>query len=271
MASGVILGPNRLLTNMHVWNPVDPWWTTAPPNESEMRSFNREILPKEGEGALKLTLTLGSAFPGTRFRLVAAGDTTVSPDVGDEFNKHWLEDWAVVEADHPLWDPSQQAIIHPPARSLDWQVPEGRELFVLGFATRFLQPIPEEDERAGFSVEAHNMVQLVTHCSQGPHAFRGEATQVEEYPALEIDDLEQIGGHSGGGVYLWNEQSGHLELVGVFHSTLQAPMVGESSWEITPLGISALSFTLRWSRKRTGRYMMFAPIGPILRSLESSE
>ena len=113
-----------------------------------------------------------------------------------------MSDWALIETKKPFWDNLIEAPIYPPAVDPDWRAPDDTELYVLGFSSIFRN---EEDR--------------TTFIQGGPYTIATKSLNVSDFPALQYDkDWPTPRGHSGGGVYIWNEETKQLELIGVFHS-----------------------------------------------------
>jgi len=49
------------------------------------------------------------------------------------------DDWALIKTEMPNWDAKNAAIIHPAAVDPKWVVPEGTELFLVGYSPIFME------------------------------------------------------------------------------------------------------------------------------------
>jgi hypothetical protein len=258
--SAIVVGPRHLVTNAHVWSDATPWCEAELPSGRELTLFDRGASLTLGLAGGVTTMKSPKWFVPREFRLVASGASTLElgPD-GEYTNTSLLHgDWVLVETDEPTWGEGDLAHVHPPALDPDWRVPNGTELFVLGFSTIFdptlhaSSPVAQED--------------MATFLRDGPYTLVGEAVSFDGQTTLAYTPgWPQPKGHSGGGVYLWNEAAERLELVGVFHSWNSVTTT--RSAEIAPLGISALSFE-RVSKVRR-RHLYYAPIADALQALSS--
>lgn len=270
MGSAVIIGPNRLLTNAHVWSAVAPWWGSDLREEASLflckRGHKHVVMTGQdqgnqetGNGGLQLT-ALSNTLVKTKFRLVAHADTSiVRSDVselvrGDAAQRPeppmlWSKDWVVIETDRPTWQPGDAAILHSAAMALDWMPAQGTDAFIVGFSSVFIKGAKAEGK---ISLRG-----LQSFIDEGPYVLRGKVLHVatpddtdKSRPRPMISypyDWPSPRGHSGGGVYLWNATSQMPELIGVFHTyTATTQWVGVmglglfevDAWSLgyTPLG-----------------------------------
>jgi hypothetical protein len=196
---------------------------------------------------------------GTSFRLIASGMSDLEFDSEGEATYSSLRncDWAVIETDSPSWNPEEVAVIHPPAMDPDWVVPEDVELFILGYSSIFEGATP----RRGVDPEGSDIQpiskDLLPFIRGGPYTLKGrseisDGTWSVTYP----HEWPQPGGHSGGGVFLWNEDAQRLELVGVFHTWDQATKTTISRFSL--FGVSGLS--VQSTSEEKVRSLAFSPI-----------
>ena len=196
---GIILDENHLLTNSHIWATKDG-------EISQNRNVQVTVKCKKGKDHLH-SIT-------QNFKLVA--------DSGDRD----LEDWALIYCEDPYWNAKNAAYIHPPATHPDWIVPEGTELFIVGFSPIFFEKDITEFEKPNDDPSNYVGNQLLTSTNRssfikdGPYTIRAESFHYDESEfGLSYSNHWPIPlGHSGGGVYIWNKETQRLELVGVFHS-----------------------------------------------------
>jgi hypothetical protein len=172
-------------------------------------------------------------------------------------------DWALIEADTPRWPADQAATLHPAAIDERWTAPEGTDLLLAGFSSIFMG----EDLRAvtgsGGRPVDDGWELLEPFLSQGPYTVRGEAVLVDGQPAATYPPRwPQPGGHSGGGVYVWDEATGQARLVGVFHSWV--PTLARVVRRYEPLGLSALGFERTVEQKEWT--LFYSPVAPALRA-----
>jgi hypothetical protein len=273
MGSAVIVGPNRLLTNAHVWSADDPWWGSDLREEAFLflckRGQKHVVMighdqghQEAGSGDIQFA-ELPNKLVKTKFRLVAHADTSiVKSDVVELLHGEvaqqsrppmlWSKDWVVIETDRPTWQPADAAILHPAAMALDWLPARGTDAFIAGFSSVFVKGSKVEGE---FSLRG-----LHSFIEEGPYVLSGKVLHVEESYATDkaksqpmvsyLYDWPSPGGHSGGGVYLWNATSRQPELIGVFHThnatTSLARFMGLGLFEVDAwsLGYTPLGFLL---------------------------
>jgi len=280
-ASAVIVGSNRLLTNAHFWSAERSWWLSELPAERQLVMLNEDRLRQAQMDGQK-TLPMWDLLVRSKFRLVAAGDPGFdSNEVPELFRVKgefydpsrgvtylgavtkppllWTSDWVLIETDRPTWKPEDAAVFHPAATDPDWMPAEGLDAFVAGFSSIF-----STGSAAGSDeVTLNSMFSLA---AGGPYVLRGTMQHVEKEPSSGSDasspqpmisyptEWPRPGGHSGGGVYLWNARTRQPELIGVFHS--RVPTRG---W-IAFLGMDVISRRL-WN-------LSYAPLAPVLRALQ---
>lgn len=202
MGSAVVLSPHHLLTCAHVWATAEPWW-------DERLQQARETLLFEASGDGDVTLRR------RRLRLCASG-----MDTRTQRATPTLDDWALLEADEPLWPEAAAAPVLWDAREPAWRVPSGSELRVYGYAHRFFAgPMPDGPAPADGAPLAGGWRRLAEFVRNGPYCIAGTAAADPRAPRLDCtSDLAPPEGHSGGGVFVVDEASGALRLVGLFHS-----------------------------------------------------
>ncbi|MBC8201862.1 MAG: hypothetical protein H8E86_07415 [Planctomycetes bacterium] len=189
-SSAIILSDTQLLTNRHVWVREDEWWNSEPLEEQQIGFFftctKCDKLHEHSE----------------IFELVAIGEVKSELDSPEFQTDRLLSDWVLIETKKPFWDSLLGAPIYPPAIDPDWRAPDGTDLYVLGFSSIFRN----EEKQTSF-------------IQGGPYTIAAKAMNAGDFPVLQYDnDWPTPRGHSGGGVYIWNEKTKQLELVGVFHS-----------------------------------------------------
>jgi hypothetical protein len=259
MGSAVAIGPNRLVTNAHIWAPDDPWWSVDLPSKQQMLLFERGM---EGQAQVNEELAkveVSDHIRESSFRLIASGmsDLEFDSEGGATRTSQRNCDWAVIETDSPSWNSEEVAVIHPPAMDPDWVVPKDVELFILGYSSIFKEATP----RRGVDPEGSDIRpiprDLLPFIRGGPYTLKGrseisDGTWSVTYP----HDWPQPGGHSGGGVFLWNEDAQRLELVGVFHTWDQATKT--TIREFSLFGGSAIS--VKSTSEEKIRLLSFSPI-----------
>lgn len=258
-----MVGPRHLVTNAHVWSESDPWWGAQLPSERDLTLFDRSASWTIKQTGEVKTLTPPRWYASQKFRLVASGAAALEVGPDGEYTGTSLNqgDWALVETDELTWDEGDLAHVHPPALDPDWRVPDGTELFALGFAAIFKTVEREEPTGDGAEPEAGAHASFL---KAGPYTLKGRALWIDGLCTLAYTPgWPQPKGHSGGGVYLWNEEAERLELVGVFHSWMSFRTTRHAV--ITPLGISALSF--EWESEEKARRLIYAPIAGALKAL----
>ncbi len=244
MGSAVIVGPNRLLTNAHVWSTDDPWWNSDLREEGFLflskRGHNHAVIfgrdqdnQETKDGELQF-LQLPNKLVKTKFRLVAAADTGIdrsdSPKLlhGETAQLPrppilWSQDWVLIETDQPTWQPDDVTTLHPAAKAPDWMPTSGTDVFIAGFSAIFRKGPREEGKISARS--------LYSFIDEGPYVLRGKVLHVDTLPANDKARTQPMvsyptywpgpGGHSGGGVYLWNAKARQPELIGVFHTRVE--------------------------------------------------
>jgi len=262
--SGIIVSPNRILTNAHVWSKEDPWWGSELPKEQQIYMFQRgkrrTVLVKDengDEGSLAKDpkiVTTRYKLVATKFRLVASGEIPRIPPSKSTPPQRppilWTKDWALLETDQPLWSTDDVAIVHPAAKNPAWVPQQGTDAYIAGFSSVFMNKPPEEGKTS--------LKNLMAFIADGPYVVHGKVKHIETLPASEQTPMQPMvtyppgwpkpGGHSGGGVYLWNTETGQPELIGVFHTQNATTswftlfgmrLIGSDEWS---LGYTPLSF-----------------------------
>lgn len=237
--SAVILDSNHLLTNDHVFG----------------RELNQDV------GLFGVSTSTGEFDRvDVEFQLVDSGafDAKAEDDgvEGDwtHFATDASTDWSLIKTYEPRWDVKHAAIIHPSARDPEWVVPEGTQLFLLGFSYIFMGEKEEQSESSSVSDK------WLLHVQSGPYTLMGHALTSRR----GLGVVEQSGpgfmpsGHSGGGVYLWNADTERLELVGLFNGGA----VGHRTFDIFGLMNVRLGETI---------YLLYSPIAPALQALKTDQ
>lgn len=259
MGSAVAIGPNHLVTNAHIWAPDDPWWSVDLPSKQKMLLFERGMKSQAQVNEDLAMAEVSDRIRGSSFRLIASGmsDLEFDSEGGATYTSLRNCDWAVIETDSPSWNPEEVAVIHPPAMDPDWVIPEDVELFILGYSSIFEGATP----RRGVDSEGSEIQpiprDLLPFIRGGPYTLKGrseisDGTWSVTYP----HEWPQPGGHSGGGVFLWNEDAQRLELVGVFHTWDQATKT--TIKEFSLFGVSGLS--VQSTSEEKIRSLAFSPI-----------
>ena len=240
VGSAVILDSNHLLTNVHV--------------------FGHE---KTQEVGLFGVSTSSGKFDQKKsdFHLVDKGEYDDEVEFTDlESNWELFKtgyvggDWALIKTDKPRWDAKSAAVIHPAAKDPEWVIPEGTELFLLGYSNIFME---ETDEQ---SASISDYEKLLLHIKNGPYTVSGQAMTSNRGLGVVTpsEDWSVPVGHSGGGVYLWNSDAERLELVGVFNGG----SMGHKTSDIFGLITVQLEETM---------YLLYSPIAPALQALKSDK
>jgi len=266
MGSAVAIGPNRLLTNAHVWASDDPWWGAELPANQKMYLFERGL---EGQTLINeepVEVEISDHIKKSSFRLIASGMSALELDSEGTPTRTSIRncDWAVIETDSPSWNPEAVAVIHPPAMDPDWLIPEDVELFILGYSPIFEGTTPKGEVDSGDSGIRQTASDLITFISEGPYTIKGrsgikDGTWSVTYP----HEWPQPSGHSGGGVFLWNQEAQRPELVGVFHSWDQTAVT--TTKELSLFGNS--SFSVQSTSKEKVRSLAFSPISGACQAL----
>ncbi len=257
--SAIIVGPHQLLTAAHVWAPQEEWWEGLP-QERELRFCTPSLIALRAAPGTSMSVKSMPAFTRSRFRLLAAGtpevkeraDGSTGPRIGPG-------DWVLLETDDTLWDPDDAAQVHPAALEEGWLVPEGSELLVAGFSSIFHLVGGDEDQEA-LDLRAHLEFVLA-----GPYTIRGPARNMQDLPGLEYPtDWPRPGGHSGGGVYLWDEREREPKLIGVFHSKHATQVTATAQFLL--LGLDSLAFDVK--RDREGALLTYDPVAPAFAAMQ---
>jgi hypothetical protein len=266
VGSAVAIGPNRLLTNAHVWAPDDPWWGADLPANQKMYLFERGMESQAQINEEPVEVEVSDHIRGSSFRLIASGMSALELDSEGTPTRTSLRncDWAVIETDSPSWNPEEVAVIHPPAMDPDWLIPEDVELFILGYSSIFEGTTPKGEVDSEDSGIPKTPSDLIPFISGGPYTIKGrseisDGTWSVTYP----HEWPQPSGHSGGGVFLWNEEAQRPELVGVFHTWDQATIT--TTKEFSLFGSS--SFSVQSTSKEKVRSLAFSPISGACQAL----
>lgn len=197
--SAIILTDTKLITNRHVWTNSDEWWNIEPKKEQKLGFFYTckkcDKLHKNSE----------------IFEFIAMGEinTKLDTDSSEFLIERNRSDWVLIETKKPFWDSLLGAPIYLPSLDPDWHAPNGTNLYVLGFSSIF-----KNDEKQSAFIQ------------NGPYTIAGKAIEAGELHALQYNiNWPTPLGHSGGGVYIWNEDTKQLELIGVFHSQSSASIL----------------------------------------------
>lgn len=237
VGSAVILDSNHLLTNDHVFGHE---------TNQEVRLFG--ISTSSGKFDRM----------NSDFQLVDSGVFDVKAE-NDGAESDWTHfttdvtsDWALIKTDNPRWDAKNAAIIHPAAKDPEWVIPEGTELFLLGYSNIFMKETDEQSD----SISDYE--KFLLHIKNGPYTVSGQALTSNRGLGVVApsEDWPVPVGHSGGGVYLWNSDAERLELVGVFNGG----SMGHKTSDIFGLITVQLEETM---------YLLYSPIAPALQALKS--
>lgn len=255
-ASAVILDENHLLTSAHVWaeeEEGESWWEADMSSRRRCASFDRRFERPDLQ-EVSGSLTTGRVVLAP-FDLVAFGEMDLKGADGDvSLAKRDRADWALIRTEQPSWDTKDAAVLHVRARDPQWTVPPGTELMVAGFSSIF------DKNRSG----AKNLGDIEGFLRKGPYTLRGEAVLVDDRSAIRYSaEWPRPGGHSGGGVYLWNVEEERPELIGVFHSWSPSAVVRTYA----PLGLSSLAFDVR---SEGAANLFYTPIAEVLPAFEGS-
>ena len=162
-------------------------------------------------------------------------------------------DWALIKSEKPNWDAKNAAVIHPAALDPEWVVPEGTELFLVGYSPIFME---ETDEQSETISDYEKRMLFIKH---GPYTLSGKAaTFLGHRGVLHSENLPSPAGHSGGGVYLWNAVAERLELVGIFTEGVKHT----KTFDV---------FGLTKFRYGETLVSFYSPIAPALQALESDK
>jgi hypothetical protein len=254
--SAVAVSPRHLLTNAHIWGGGLRWWASELPLNQEIWGYEEgpaHVHTIEGGGKISV---VHHKISGRQFRLAASGEESLEYGPDGEATEASIgrSDWALIETDKPFWDLDEVAFIHPAATDPNWVVPEGTELFVLGFSPIFNEE--EEDEVSSDEEKSRAHLRFV---QSGPYTLRGKVIHDPEDGRAGIQyppDWPAPTGHSGSGVFLWNADAERLELVGVFYS------VTGMAWglEIGPLKLTASNHA---------QVLEFVPIAAAMQALNA--
>jgi len=238
--SAVIVDAHRLLTNQHFWASTDPWYEAALPQEEEL-------------------VLLGTAgLQPANFRLVAAGDPTGSGARGHTSGQRQSRsDWVLIETDEPSWRPQQAATLHEAALSPGWEPSLSTRLYVAGYSSSFMSSQLQERLDHGGTLAPETFQSVLSFLEQGPYLLQGMSRRIEGMAVISTDLLDGAPfGHSGGGVYLWNDRRHRMELVGLFHSWAATTQVVTEHHR--PLGIGALAYDS--TSENEGAVLQYAPL-----------
>lgn len=225
--SAVIVGEKRLLTNRHFWVRSSEWQQAIPPEKATLVLMNRQ-------GDLQ----------ARDFRLISAGSPgpPASPRTKADDRRVSRADWVLIETDAPTWSAEDVAHIHQPARTPQWQAIPGSELFIAGFSSVFMPPALEKDLRVDGNLPSETYGALMNFFHSGPYLIEGPAKLVEGMAVMDFHVESAVPlGHSGGGVYQWNQENQRAELIGLFHSRVLATKITETHRK--PLGLGFLGTT----------------------------
>lgn len=211
MGTGVALGGGYVLTARHVLEEPNDALLFREPAQliGRSRPFPRWLSRPPGD-------TIPPRFLSATARLVAEG--------GPE------SDWAVIHTSEPMAF-GAAAPLHQPALSPDFQMMDGTPVYLIGFPTRLM---PHRNDTVSLT--------------ETPYVIGGRIRNGFLGPSMEYSYWgTDVGGASGGGVFLWNEANQQLELVGVLthqasmHLSLSAALLFVPLHEIEAgAGISAL-------------------------------
>jgi hypothetical protein len=167
-------------------------------------------------------------------------------------------DWALIKTDKPHWDAKNAAIIHPAAVDPEWVVPEGTELFLVGYSPIFMEDT--DPGMTGFALFASSDYEKrMLFIKNGPYTLCGKAAIFLGHSGvLHSENWPVPAGHSGGGVYLWNADAERLELVGIFTTGVK----DTKTFDVVVL-----------PRFRYGETLVsfYSPIAPVLQALKTDK
>jgi hypothetical protein len=167
-------------------------------------------------------------------------------------------DWALIKTEKPNWDAKNAAVIHPAAVDPEWVVPEGTELFLVGYSPIFMEDT--DPGMTGFALFASSDYEKrMLFIKNGPYTLCGKAAIFLGHSGvLHSENWPVPAGHSGGGVYLWNADAERLELVGIFTTGVK----DTKTFDVVVL-----------PRFRYGETLVsfYSPIAPVLQALKTDK
>ncbi|MHC4377674.1 MAG: hypothetical protein ACYS26_13820 [Planctomycetota bacterium] len=265
--SAVALDDDLLLTAMHVWSN-EAEIVGSPQQCQHFLGLQRDSaierspspdphfdLKLEGTALIEAAAHLESS--GYEPETGLAQDQQESQESLRDARDRLGQDWAVARVDEPWWPAEQVATLHDPALDPDWSPAEDVPLYALGFAAFFGEAGAHHD----------SLFHLDQFVSAGPYTVAGLGLGPDRAGFMDYPDARPIPkGHSGGGIYVWNKDAEHMELVGILSSCLEfrTPSV------VRPLGlfgVEALSFELPNAFDTSEKLVVFVPLARILEAL----
>ena len=269
IASGVILDKHHLLTARHVVHTEEDtvWHECDLADEVSITIFRK---CEDGKDHLHINKQ--------EYEIVG-GDNITKEVEGCTFCRYTLSDWAVVKIDTPTWNPDDAVSIHKPALDPEWTVPPGTMLYAAGYSPAFsehsqfeLVSEPADSGELNTVVDndesfATRPVKLHTFYKSGPYIVAGGALEtpleeghVQRHSFSTPNNYPSIKGHSGGGVFIWNDKTNQLDLIGVICATADVRANYKTHWEGSFLGIPYEFETHGNEQIRSNKYV---PIGHI--------
>lgn len=265
--SAVALDDDLLLTAMHVWS-MDAAPDGRPEEFQYFLGLQRD--PSMERAATRdphFDLALdGTALIEAVAQLEASGYEPLAGLAQDqesvneslrEARDRLGQDWAVARVDPPWWSTDHVVKLHAPALEPNWSPTGETQLYALGFAAFF-------GEEGAHHQSLSHLDQFV---SAGPYTVAGHGLGPDRVGFMDYPDARPIPkGHSGGGIYVWNAEAEHMELVGILSSCLEfrTPSV------VRPLGlfgVEALAFELPNTFDTSEKLVVFVPLARIIAGL----
>ncbi len=270
LGSGVILDKHHLLTARHVVHTDEDvdWHESDLADEVSIMIFRK---CDDGKDHLHINKQ--------EYEIVG-GENIPKEIEGCISCRAILWDWAVVKTDTPNWNPDDAVTIHKPALNPEWRVTSGTILYCAGYSPAFselslmeLWSEPADSGELNTVVEndesfASSPSKMHTFFKGGPYIVAGDAIEtppqvghVQRYSFSTPNNYPEIKGHSGGGVFILNEETNQLELIGIISGIADISAIEKGHWKGSFLGIP-LNFEIRTDVEiRANRYV---PIGHIL-------
>ncbi len=267
LGSGVILDKHHLITARHVVHTDEDvdWLDSDLADKVALYTF---IQCKKGKDHLHIN---------TQEYEIVGGEDIPKEIEGCISCKATLLDWAVVKTDTPNWNPDDAVSIHKPALNPEWRVTPGTVLYCAGYSPAFselsyMELLSEPTDSVELNIVVKNgetyatrSTKLHTFIKEGPYIVAGDAIEsspqeghVQRHAFRTPNNYPSLGGHSGGGVFVWNDKTNQLELIGIISSTADVSAI--TKWEGSFFGI--LNFETHIDNDiRSNRYV---PIGHIL-------
>ena len=270
LGSGVILDKHHLITARHVVHTDEDvdWLDSDLADKVALYTFRQ---CEKGKDHLHIN--------AQEYEIVG-GENIPKEIEGCISCKAALLDWAVVKTDTPNWNPDDAVSIHKPALNPEWRVTPGTVLYCAGYSPAFselsyMELLSEPTDSVELNIVVKNdetyaarASKLHTFFKEGPYIVAGDAIEsspqeghVQGHSFSTPKNYPSINGHSGGGVFILNEETNQLELIGIISSTADVSAIEKGHWEGSFLGIP-LNFEISTDVEiRSNRYV---PIGHIL-------